>query len=291
MVKNSSFLIFIITISFFLEYSICLSEEKISTKIFDSQSTLGFSIGNDTSTIGSSFFSIKGKKNTYELQSKRNFFGIPVNNTIIRTNGKTITSVRLEISESNATQLQEKLSNSCAAVTEKRNKSVVTERLYSFVDGYRVSTKKSNRYIEVDITLRDEFSLIQKGKLELIPFYGFDVGEPTSMMRGYDVRGPVQRFSFRPNATIAGVPLYSQFVKVDEKGRVQSMHLVTNPKIKKDSDDLIAYFKKNSISPKKKQNETNTNTFLFKNGYTIVVLEEKNALYHFMITKSKNKSN
>jgi len=291
MVKSFSFLIFIVSMFVFVEYSICLSQEKISTKIFDSQSTLGFSIGNDTSTIGSPIVSIKSKKNIYEIQRKRIFFGIPVNSTSIKINGTTITSIRLTISKSNATQIQEKLSHYCAAVTEKRNKSVVTERLYSFVDGYRVSTKESKHYVEVDITLRDEYSLIQKGKLELIPFYGFDIGEPTSMMRGYDVRGPVQRFSFRPNATIAGVALYSQFVKVDEKGRIQSMHLVTNPKIQKDSDELIAYFKKNSIRSKKKQNETDSNTFLFKNGYTIVVLEEKNALYHFMITKSKYSSN
>lgn len=291
MVKRFSFLILFICVNVFAEFSFCLSQEKISIKAFDSQSTLGFSIGNDTSSLGCPIVSIKGKKNIFEVQCKRIFLGIPVNTTTIKTSSKIISSVRLTISLKNDSQLHTQLSNICASLTEKRTNSVVTERLYSFVDGYRVSSKISKNYIEVDITVRNEYSFIQKGNVELIPFYGFDIGEPTSLMRGYDVRGPVQRFSFRPNARIAGVALYSQFVKVDEKGKIQSMHLVTDPKIKKDSDDLIAYFRRNSIRSKKKQNETDLNTFVFKNGYTIVVLEEKKAFYHFMITKSNNSSN
>lgn len=281
---------FVCCFVFTLTSSLIFSQQTVSTKVFDCQNEIGFCLGMDTSKIGSPIVQVKGKKNIFEVQHKRLFLGIPVRETTIKTDGSKISLLQMTIPIKYESSLHDKISPICAALTEKRNNQIVSERLYSFVDGYRISTKLTKNVVEVDISLRDEYSLIQKNKLELIPFFGFEVGEPTSLMRGYDVRGPAERFSFRPNAKIAGVQLYSQFVKVDAKGVIQSMHLVTNPQSKKDSDDLIAYFRKNSVRSKKSKKETDKNTFLFANGYMIVVLEEDNSLYHFMITKSKKSS-
>ncbi|MBL8005367.1 MAG: hypothetical protein JNL36_09740 [Candidatus Kapabacteria bacterium] len=284
-------LTFFLLFFFSIVVSPIFGQPSVDVKSFDCTTFLRFCIGNDSSSINCPLQPIKGKKNFFEIQCKRIFFGEQVLRTTSKLSGSIIYEVQLELPSSSFEALDKKLSLQCAAITEKRTNSIITERFYSFVDGYRIKSLLMGNQMIVAISKRDEHSLIQNGKLELIPFYGFDIGEPTSLMRGYDVRGPTQRFSFRPNARVAGVELYSQFVKVDEKGIIKSMHLVTNPENKQDSDDLIAYFKKNSKRSKKKQSVVDKNTFRFINGYTITVLEENNKLYHFMITKSNNSSN
>ena len=268
-----------------------LGQPTVDVKLFDCNTFLRFCISQDSSTIHCPLQPIKGQKNHFEIQCKRIFLGQQVLRSTCKLSGSIISEVHLELTSSTSEALDKNLTLQCAAITEKKTNSIVTERLYSFVDGYRIKTQLKGNLVIVSIFKRDENSLIQNKKLELIPFYGFDVGEPTSLMRGYDVRGPVERFSFRPNATVTGIKLYSQFVKVDERGIIKSMHLVTDPESKKDSDDLIAYFRKNSIRSKKKQSPIDKNVFRFVNGYTIEVLEEKNKFYHFMITKSNKSSN
>lgn len=287
MIKTILFL----SLFFSIIASSTFGQPTVDVKSFDCTTFLRFCIGNDTSSIHCPLEPINGKKNLFEIQCKRIFFGQQVLRTSCKLTGSLISEVYMELPTSTSEDFDKKLSLQCAAITEKRTNSVVTERFYSFVDGYRIKTQLQGKRMIVTLSKRDEHSLIQKGKLELIPFYGFDIGEPTSLMRGYDVRGPAQRFSFRPNAKVAGVELYSQFVKVDEKGIIKSIHLVTNPQNKQDSDDLIEYFKKNSKRSKKKQSDVDKNIFRFINGYTISVLEENNKFYHFMITKSNNSSN
>lgn len=283
--------IFFLLFFFSIVVSPIFGQPTVDVKSFDCTTFLGFCIGNDSSFIYCPLQPIKGKKNHFEIQCKRIFFGQQVLRTTSKLTGSIVSEVHLELPSSSFEALDKKLSMQCAAITEKRTNSVVTERFYSFVDGYRIKCQLKGNQVIVTISKRDEHSLIHKGKLELISFFGFDIGEPTSIMRGYDVRGPAQRFSFRPNARVAGVELYSQFVKVNEKGIIKSMHLVTNPDNKQDSDDLIRYFKKNSKRSKKKQTDIDKNTFHFSNGYIITVLEENNKFYHFMITKSNNSSN
>ena len=276
---------FIITLHF------ATAQTTIEIKNFDSAKILRFSIGQDSSAIGCPLTAVKGKKNHFEIQCKRVFLAQQVLRTTCKLTESIIIEVQLELPTSASDSLEKKLSFLCASIIEIKNKDKITERLYSFVDGYRIQTKNIGKILEVRIFMRDEYSLVKNGNIEFVPFFGFDVGEPSSLLRGYDVRGPDTRFSFRPTSRVAGVQLYSHFVKLDKNGNIQSLHLMTDPAKKADSETLFSYFQKASKYKTKKKKNSVDNTIVFKNGYTLFILKEKENPCHFRFVKSNESSN
>jgi len=261
------------------------SKEEFKTKSFDCLLELRFCIGQDISELQCSLSRMKGIKNSYTLLQKYVFMGSDVEHSSIEVENGVVATVTFQLSGKSISDVEKNLTKICSHIVEKRINKTVTERTFYFVNGYRINTSTKKNHLQVKIFMREMNSLVSNGAVDALSFFGFDIGEKTTMMQGYDVRGPNARMSFRPTAKIFSVQMYSTFVKV-ENGKIESIHFLTNPTNKIESEQVQQYLQKQAVSVVHSKEQKGNRIYNFKNGYTIDVEKEGEILCHFVIKKN-----